>query len=188
MSLVTYRKASIKDLAEIAKVHVDSWQKSFASIINQSHLDNLSYKKREEAFKTGFGKGKDYNLIVAEINGQIVGFVDYGKPRSHEDEYESELYAIYILKDFQRKGIGKGLVNNCARDLIKKGINSMFTLALEVSPYKKFHEKLSDCVFKDKIIDFAQEKHQLIGFGWKDLKAYLEKNKLSIKKTPFLWG
>jgi len=44
---------------------------------------------------------------VAETEeGRIVGFVDGGKERSHPEKGIGEIYAIYLLKEFQMQGIG----------------------------------------------------------------------------------
>ncbi|BCU83346.1 hypothetical protein JIR001_31290 [Polycladomyces abyssicola] len=46
-------------------------------------------------------------MYVAENEfGTIVGFTGEGRERSGEPGYDGELYAIYLLKEFQCQGIG----------------------------------------------------------------------------------
>lgn len=173
MADITYRKATITDVEGLARAHADSWKESFQGIINQDHLDGITYEKRENAFRNGFEKNSSYQVIIAVENEEIVGFADFGDPRTHTDRFDAEIYAIYLKKAYQRRGIGKMLIKKVIEQLVSAGKNSMFTLALDVSPYKGFHEKVSDSSFADEIIDFAGEKHQLIGFVWEDLKSRL---------------
>ncbi|MEA1854613.1 MULTISPECIES: hypothetical protein [Cytobacillus] len=50
----TIRKAVIEDAMGIAKVHVDSWRSTYATIFPQEYLNRLSYEKRETLWKTIF--------------------------------------------------------------------------------------------------------------------------------------
>jgi len=47
----------------------------------------------------------------------VIGFVDFGEPRESIDRYEAELFAIYLLPEFHRKGIGGRLFDLCVDDL-----------------------------------------------------------------------
>ena len=45
--MVTIREARIEDAAGMAKVHVDSWRTTYAGIVPDTYLANLSYARRE---------------------------------------------------------------------------------------------------------------------------------------------
>ena len=52
----------------------------------------------------------DYQMLIAEnSDGKIVGFSDFGNARNKNFGFEAELYAIYFLPEFQRRGIGGDL-------------------------------------------------------------------------------
>jgi hypothetical protein len=81
---ITYRRANEKDALAVAKVHVESWRKSFAGIVPQEFLDNLTVEKRAKAFEQRFDEA-DYKMFVAENSKDgIVGFADFGKARERE--------------------------------------------------------------------------------------------------------
>ncbi|HEV8159127.1 MAG TPA: 3-deoxy-manno-octulosonate cytidylyltransferase, partial [Pyrinomonadaceae bacterium] len=63
--IVVYRKANVEDALAVAKVHVESWHKSFTGIVPQEFLDNLIVEKREQAFRQRFGDA-NYKMFVAE--------------------------------------------------------------------------------------------------------------------------
>ncbi|WP_231734592.1 GNAT family N-acetyltransferase [Anoxybacillus sp. P3H1B] len=53
-----------------------------------------------------------HHILVVEEHGMVCVFVSDGNNRLKEGtlaEYEGELYAIYLLKEAQRKGYGKNL-------------------------------------------------------------------------------
>lgn len=171
---INYRQATADDADEIARVHVESWRASFAGIVPQEILDTMSVERRAQAFREGFGK-TNYKMFVAEDseNG-IVGFVDFGKPSDNEFSHEARLFAIYLLKEFQRKGIGENLFKLCQKELLADGLNSMYLDTLEISPYRAFYEKMGGQVIGKDKHDLAGIEHQTLIYGWKNLRESLK--------------
>ena len=136
------RKADEDDIAGIARVHVDTWQKTYKGIISDDFLRNLTYKSIEEHLKGIYQVGDKTCLIAQEESGKIVGFAAFGLERTNKPEYKGELYAIYILKEYQRKGIGKQLIQAVVRELKDMEISSLLVWVVENNPSKYFYEKL----------------------------------------------
>ncbi len=172
---IVYRKANIKDSLAIAKVHVESWQKSFAGIVPQEFLDNLAVEKREVAFRQRFDDD-NYKMFVAETTqNEIVGFADFGKAREDDFGFEAELYAIYLLSEFQGKGIGENLFRLCQKEMISDGITSMYLMALAVSPYKSFYEKMGGEVVGKGNHFLALVEYETVIYGWRNLPGNKDK-------------
>jgi len=166
---IGYRKANIKDALAVAKVHVESWRKSFAGIVPQEFLDNLSIEKREKAFRQGFGEA-NYKMFVAEtIRDGVVGFADFGKSRENNSTFEGELYAIYLLPELQRKGIGENLFRLCQKEMIADKINSMCLTALKVSPYQPFYKKMGGQIVGQGKHFLADVEYVTVVYGWNNL-------------------
>jgi ribosomal protein S18 acetylase RimI-like enzyme len=171
---INYRKATIADAPGIAGVHVESWHKSFAEIVPPEFLDNLNVKKREKAFRQGFNDA-NYKMFVAETaQNEIVGFADFGKARESNAAFAAELYAIYLLPEFQRKGIGKHLFRLCQKEMIADGLNSMYLIALKVSPYKSFYEKMGGKIVGKGNHFLALVEYETVIYGWKNLSGNYE--------------
>ena len=169
VSNTVIREATVADCPAVAKVHVQSWRDSFAGIVPQSFLDKMSVEQRAKAFGSRF-PDSSYKMYVAEIPGRgIVGFADFGEPREIIAAYEGELYAIYLLPEFQRKGIGERLFNRGVKFLIESGKHSMYLLALEVSPYKSFYEKMGGQVIGKKQIEIEGVMFDELVYGWDNL-------------------
>jgi ribosomal protein S18 acetylase RimI-like enzyme len=166
---VSLREATVADCAAVAEVHVRSWRESFAGIVPQAFLDKMSVERRAKAFEGRFSDD-DYRMYVAEAAGRgVVGFADFGKAREMFAGYEGELYAIYLLPEFQRKGIGAGLFNQGVEFLIRSGRSSMYLLALADSPYKSFYEKMGGQVIGRKQIEIEGVTYDELVYGWKIL-------------------
>ncbi len=171
---VTYRRAVADDALAVAKVHVESWRKSFAGIVPQEFLDNMTIEKREPAFRQGFGEA-NYKMFVAETaQGRIVGFADFGKARENDLPFEAELYAIYLLQEFQGRGIGENLFRLCQREMIADRINSMYLMALEASPHKSFYEKMGGEIVGKGNHFLALVEFETVIYGWKNLRIINE--------------
>jgi len=166
---IIYRKAVAEDAPAVARVHVESWHKSFAGIVPQEFLNNLTVEKREQAFRQRFDE-TNYKMFVAETekNG-IVGFADFGAARESDFGFEAELYAIYLLREFQGKGIGENLFRLCQKEMIADNFDSMYLMALAVSPYKSFYEKMGGKLIGQGNHFLALVKYETIIYGWKNL-------------------
>jgi GNAT superfamily N-acetyltransferase len=79
-------------------------------------------------------------VFVAENeHGDIVGFANGGKELSGKYPYDGELYAIYLLENYQRQGIGNQLVRNVVQELHRFNIFSLFVWVLEDNPSRFFY-------------------------------------------------
>ena len=167
---VSFREATIADCVAVARVHVRSWRESFAGIVPQAFLAKMSVERRARAFEQGFS-APFYRMHVAEVPERgIVGFADFGEPREDIDGYEGELYAIYLLPEFQRKGIGERLFNLGVEFLKGGGKDSMYLLALAVSPYRPFYEKMGGQIAGGKQVEIEGRLYDEIVYGWGDLR------------------
>ncbi|MCU9612379.1 GNAT family N-acetyltransferase [Caldibacillus lycopersici] len=170
------RNAKLTDIAGIAKVQVDSWRTTYRNIIPNDYLSTLSYKKSEERW----AKIIPHSIVmVAEHNnGEIVGFISGGKERTgNYPDYSGELYAIYILQEYQKNSIGKKLVEALVYEFLEREISSMTVFVLEENPSRHFYEKLGG-KYVDTVVDEVGGKtvNELV-YGWKDIRSIIqEKN------------
>lgn len=166
---ICYRKADVADCTGVANAHVRAWRESFAGIVPQAFLDKMSVEKRALAFANRFSD-ESYRMYVAEVPERgIVGFVDFGEPRESIGAYEAEIYAIYILAEFQRRGVGGRLFDLGVEALVGDGKSSMYLLALEVSPYKSFYEKMGGRIVGRKQIEIEGVMYVEVVYGWDSL-------------------
>jgi ribosomal protein S18 acetylase RimI-like enzyme len=164
------RKAILTDAKGIAKAQVDSWKTTYKNIVSYDFLNQMSYESREQKWKDIILKEP---VFVAENNeGEIVGFSNGGKERTgNYPTYKGELYAIYILKDYQRNGLGKLLLEPLIEELKQQDIFSMTVLVLEENSSRRFYESLGAKKIDTIEIELSGKKLSEIVYGWDDIRT-----------------
>lgn len=101
----TIRALSEKDKHGKAMVHYESWLETYNDIAKNDYLENLD---KEQFIKQS--SLHDVPTLVAIVNNEIVGFISYGKTQTstHSDDW-SEIFALYLLEEYQRHMIGFAL-------------------------------------------------------------------------------
>ncbi|WP_077324690.1 GNAT family N-acetyltransferase [Virgibacillus siamensis] len=165
------RMATPDDAAQIARVHVDSWRSTYKGIVPDSFLDRMSYEKRTERWKQN---SVEQNVFVAENNNtEIVGFANGGKERQGKFAgYDGELYAIYLFKEYQGKGIGKRLTQAVVDSLLKEGYQAMVIWVLEKNPAVHFYEAIGGQPLGEDELEIDGAKLKEIAYGWQDLQQF----------------
>ena len=129
----------------MARVHVDTWRSTYGGIVPKKHLAGLSYRDRESKwFDILTTASPNTSNFVAETeSGDVVGFADGGPEREGNQTYRGELYAVYVLERYQRRGVGHRLVSAVAQRLISDGMYSMLVWVLQGNgPACRFYESL----------------------------------------------
>lgn len=163
----------------IARVHVTSWQTTYKGIIKQDVLDNLAVEPRAQYWESMIEKqllgDSDHELLFVACNAEqeIVGFASGGSNRSQDLDAEGELYAIYILEEYQRQGIGKRLITQVAQALKNRGQGTMLVWVLADNPAKEAYEKLGATVINSTYIDIGGDKLLEYALIWKDIDVLL---------------
>lgn len=136
------RKAEIEDALGIAEINIEVWRTTYKGIMPDEDLDNLSCENRTQFYLKFFeNKENDSFVYVAEDKIQgVCGYLIGG--RAEENAYDCEIHAIYILEEFQRKGIGSLLFKTAIDEFRKLSLNSLIIWALKDNPYKAFYRKL----------------------------------------------
>jgi ribosomal protein S18 acetylase RimI-like enzyme len=164
------RKAVLSDVDGIAKVHVDCWKTTYAGIIPDVYINQITYEKRAELWERVIPNG---NVFVAEDgHGGIIGFADGDRERTgNYEEYKGEMYSIYILKSYQGQGIGKRLIKEVAHSLVEQDIHSMLVWVLKDNPSCHFYEKMGGKVVDSVTVDFSGKELAELAYGWQDIRS-----------------
>ncbi len=143
------RKALEKDAESIVDININGWQETYYGIFPNEFLKSLSSIKEENIKKC---KSKISEYIVCEIDNNIVGFLKYGKNKKNYDNKYAEVYAIYIISEYKRKGVGRKLLDY-SFELLKDNYNNVLISTLKTNPANEFYKKcggikIGTCSFK----------------------------------------
>lgn len=135
----------------------------------QTYLDALNEAERVPLWREWLFR--DIKVFVAETDGEIVGFICGGSIREPLEDYDAELFAIYVLEQAQRGGLGTALLKALTASLIEKGFRSMAVWVLESNSSGQFYEKSGAVPIGSKQIDIGGAMLPVLAYGWFDLKA-----------------
>ena len=113
-----FRLAKHDDCERIANIKKEVWNTTYRGIYKDEILDNFDVSKQTEKFKRMVDS--ETQLYVIETQDRIIGYFAYGKPFKQYGEYKIEFELLYILKEYQGKGIGTTVF-----DFVKKKIAEM---------------------------------------------------------------
>ena len=111
--MIRIRTAAYDDAASISRVHVESWQTTYRGIVPDKFLADLNVGERTTRWQEMLSANPQ--VLVAEQDGQIVGFIYGGPIREPLETCDAELYAIYLLAETQGQGTGTALLIELAR-------------------------------------------------------------------------
>ena len=125
------RRASVSDAAEIAAVHVHTWQAAYQDVFGAERLANLDTPRRVAGWTRALEEGE--SIFVADDEGRVVGFVSLR---------ECELRAIYALPETWGSGAGSALMRAAIEQLREGACGEAFLWVLEDNPRaRRFYER-----------------------------------------------
>lgn len=166
-------RAKKSDAPEIAGIHILSWHETYNGIMDSQYLSSLSITKRTESWES-FIDSSNYNksqiILTLRVKGtnEIIGFCAVGPARIFRDRFDSEIQAIYLLKKYQNKGLGKALFLETAK-FVKSLKNESFYLGvLEQNKTVKFYEQLDGQLLKDfEMVKIGNYLHKEVFYSWR---------------------
>lgn len=169
-----------KDIPAIAAIHVAGWQAAYGGFVDQDYLDSLSAGQREADWR-GWMESGESETLIAEIGGTIAGFITYGRTKTPppgdskiRPQYPAEIYALYILPDYWRQGVGSALMGAAAQKMQDKKWGGACLWVLDGNNRaKSFYEKAYGQRIGKKMITIGPNDLKEICYGWRDLKKLI---------------
>ena len=176
--MMKIRQSNTSDTSAIARVRVESWRAAYRGIVPDDFLDGMDAAQWADGYRRFLENPPDRLVsFVAEVDRTIVGMAAAGPNRDHDTPYSAELFLIYLLPGYWRRGIGLKLVDATARSLIDLGLSSMIVWVLaENWPARRFYEALGGRYFRKRPTDIAGSPLQEVSYGWAALSALIRQD------------
>jgi len=143
------------EIKQLAKDDVSA----FTSLIN---LFNVVFEEENpsigsEANLLRLLSNKQFVAIVALAENEVVGgLTAYELPMYYADRSEIFLYDLAVKPEYQRMGIGKGLIQSLEEHCIKHGIKEFFVMAHEEDEHAiEFYHATGGQ--SEKVVNFVYE-------------------------------
>lgn len=137
------RRASVEDTGTVVGILIASKEASFPGTIDDHDRDVPFWTRRwqvyiERGSHAQQSRGDGW-VFLAEVQGVAVGYVAYHHTTRHGTD--AELQNIYVLKEWQGRGVGTRLLGTVAHRLDADGSRTMCVGYDADSPYTRFYRK-----------------------------------------------
>ena len=151
----------------MSRVYVKTWQETYLGVVPYGYLYAMSAPELEQGFLNE-QQSRQVISYVAEDAHEVIGFISGGFERQGDTIYSGEIYALYVLKNCQRQGIGTKLVSALAARFNHFNIYSMLVWVLVENPCRRFYTKLNGMYLRNHRMPFAGEVIDVAAYGWID--------------------
>lgn len=159
------RHARPGDAAGIADIHVRTWQSAYRELLPDDALDAMTPEQRRpmwERLLAALPVG--HGVLVAEIDGTVVGFCSFGPRGEAATSDELELFTIYVNPAAQRAGVGTALLHEAEAAMRNAGARTASLWVLDGNEQaQRFYQK------HGWSLDTRQQEDTLFGVAVREL-------------------
>ena len=120
MQNVIVRRAKLGECQELARIKGEVWKTTYRGIYADAALDNYDVEKNTRILEQIWNT-PGIELFLAEVDGKIVGLMTCGNLYKPVEGFDQEVGLLYILKEYQRIGIGRKFLNTAAEIVRRNG-------------------------------------------------------------------
>lgn len=171
---ISHRQGTPADIAQVARLHADSWRASYRGMLDDAYLDVAVFEDRHAVWTERLSRPPDRQfVVVAERKARIVGFAcAYAR---EDGTWGSFLDNIHAHPGHQGEGIGTGLmaevVSWCRRVAGEHGLY-LYVFALNERA-RRFYKHLgaTDTGFERRPPGVGGEPQGIHRYAWPTLDA-----------------
>ena len=180
--VLRFGPARIKDAAAIARIHVTAWRATYAGMLPDAYLVQMSARQLQQHWRQVLSQHDRQERVVvaaAEVNGQrkVVGFGSCGPSRFQSLPYAGEVYTLYLLPDWQGLGLGRPLLQSLFAALLRSDCAGAVIWVLSANPSRYFYEALGGRRVAERQEDFAGARLPVTAYAWPDLSGWLSRQR-----------
>jgi ribosomal protein S18 acetylase RimI-like enzyme len=172
MSEIAIRTARLEDAGPIGRLYVETWQATYAGILDTPYLAGLSPARHKMGWASLIHRHPDSVRVAVNRAGDVIGFGSCGPARGDPD-FTAEVFTLYVAPDWQNRGVGRQLLRAMFHQLVAKGHNSAVIWVLRENPARFFYQRLGGKEVRHKLLPFNGTEVPALGYGWRDLPGYL---------------
>lgn len=170
------RIAGPADAAAIGRIHVACLHETYTDLMPPEWLAERTVEERTARWKIVLDEPAACSTIavcIAECEGDICGFASCGWQRTEslkEMGFAGEFSAIYVLRRFQRQGIGLSLMRSLAAAALERGIGTAALWCLKDNEgARRFYERIGGEFLLERVGPEAHAGRIEVAYGWPDL-------------------
>lgn len=133
------RVARPGDAGVLGALHCQAWQETYPGLLPAAMLQSLSPEKSAARFAQEGCR----DMLLAFCGGEPAGFCGFGPWRAGPGAAEGEIIGLYVLKAYQRRGVGTALLRAALAALAARGLDRVSLWVLDGNEKAvRFYESL----------------------------------------------
>ena len=163
--MIKIRKATIEDAESITDIAINVWKTTYEKFFKPEVFVRREERRHDSENWWRGHLNDNHDVYVACEGDKVVAFMDFYKQCRTNPKF-AEVGSIYILKEYQKLGIGKKLFDKAFQLSKKYGQNKMMLNVLDGNSALGFYEKMGGKVvdtvdikvggddFKENVVEF----------------------------------
>jgi ribosomal protein S18 acetylase RimI-like enzyme len=168
------RPAIMTDSAAIARIDVECWRSTYAGVLPDKFLVDLSEAERRRVWSSYIARHPGDMLVGVTPSGDIQGFGNCGRRRDPDSSFAGEVFTLYVAVDCQGNGLGRALLLGLFARLMRNSLDSASLWVLRDNPARYFYERLGGKLVSHRPLRVAGTMVEAVAYGWPDLAAVLK--------------
>lgn len=121
------RAAKPGDAGALGALHCQAWRETYPGLLPAAMLQSLSPEKSAARFAQEGCR----DMLLAFCGGEPAGFCGFGPWRAGPGAAEGEIIGLYVLKAYQRRGVGTALLRAALAALAARGLDRVSLWVLD---------------------------------------------------------
>ena len=176
--MILIRRACAGDAPSIAAVHVATWQNTYANVLPDKFLAHLSVTRLARQYDCAIHAGVSIHVAINADSFRIPSILGFSSARSCRNKAlgDGEVETLYVLDDWQGRGLGGELLRTSAKQLARQGCRSAFAWVLRDNPAGFFYERLGGRRIANGTTHVAGSAIPQVAYAWDSIKTLLDVN------------
>ncbi|HEY2132448.1 MAG TPA: GNAT family N-acetyltransferase [Acetobacteraceae bacterium] len=168
-----FDRATVDDAEALGVMHVQAWRETYAGLMPDSVLAGLDPVRRGQRWRDIIGAGSF--VLLLRQGSDIVGFGSAGPQRDARLVQTGEIGALYLLRQIQRRGVGRQMMAALGRSLAERGLMSASLWVLDRNlPARRFYEALGACQLMCETVEQDGQAVSHIAYAWDEVTRLYE--------------
>ncbi len=177
--MIAIRRARLADAPGIAAVHVATWRSAYANLLPDEFLANLSMARLTRNYEHAIRMGQCVHVAVLSMGAgripvpSVLGFSTASRNRV-ACLGDGELETLYVLDDYQNRGLGEQLLRASAKHLVQLGCRSVYAWVLSDNPARYFYHRMGGKFIATGSTMVASMPIAQLAFSWDPIETLLD--------------
>ena len=173
---ISIRAALSDEASRLAEVHDRCWRATYREMMPAAVIERFTVARRAAMWQRMLNASVETRCayVAEDTDAGIVGCAWGGPEESSDPSYRSEISGIYLLPAYQRRGVGRALLQVVARCLLQQGYPSLLLWALtENHRARRFYEALGGALLREREVAMDGGTIREVAYGWPDIRRLI---------------